>query len=209
MRRKKNIGLALSIFASLFLALILPRLSNAGSLEPSDPPGPTMYTLEEIFKVVTPLPTGFELWPNNPRFAVSNEGTADVTSDDIVLDRATGLMWTRDANLTGLNNWQNWQGSVNYCDSLEAGRLHTLATDWRLPSIEDLTSLSEPHPSTHSPSLPAGHPFVNVQSDYYWSATSDDPTCTDCAWHVHMYSGYVTQGATYGGGYVWCVRGGH
>ena len=107
MRRKRNIRLETAIFMAIALALILPGLSTAGSLEPSDPPGPTMYTLEEIHKAVTPLPTGFELWANNTRFAVSEEGTPEDHSNDVVLDRATGLIWTRDANLGGTKNWED------------------------------------------------------------------------------------------------------
>ena len=195
MRKMTNIKLVAAVFMSIALALLLPCLSIAGSLEPSDPPGPTMYTLEEIFKAATPLPTGFELWANNTRFAVSN-------SDDVVLDRATGLMWTRDANLGGQKNWQD---AVNYCESLQAGRLYALATDWRLPSIEELTSLSEPFLSTHNPALPAGHPFENVQSYSYWSAT----TYSDSgAWLVDMSSGFVCDYGKSFGLYVWCVRGG-
>ena len=200
--RGKSI-LVQTIFVAIALTLILPCLSLAGSLEPSGPPGSTMYTLEEILTAATPLPTGFELWPNNPRFAVSNEGTPDEHSDDVVLDRATGLMWTRDV-LVGTIHWQD---AVDYCDSLEIGRLSTLATDWRLPSIEELTSLSEPFPSTVSPALPAGHPFINVQSSWYWSATTL-ANLPSFAWLVSMFNGNVSTFAKNNSRYVWCVRGG-
>jgi hypothetical protein len=193
-----------TIFIAIFLTLFLPGLCTAGSLEPSGPPGPTMYTLEEILKAVTPLPTGFELWADNTRFALSDEGTPD-HSNDIVLDRATGLMWTRNANLGGAKNWQD---AVSYCDYLEAsaGRGYALAVDWRLPSLEELTSLSEPNPSTHNPALPAGHPFKNVQSDFYWSATAGNSA--GFVWSVSMNDGYASRShdETYNL-YVWCVRG--
>ncbi|MHC4639751.1 MAG: Lcl C-terminal domain-containing protein, partial [Planctomycetota bacterium] len=145
------------------------------------------------------------------RFAVSDEGTAADTSDDVVLDRATGLMWARDANLAGTKNWTD---AMDYCDSLELGRTGTLATDWRLPSIDELTSLSEPHPSTHTPALPEGHPFVNVQyltDHYYWSSTHDE-TNSNLAWTVHMSSGSVFTFAKHGlsaSFYVWPMRGGN
>ncbi|MEW6054837.1 MAG: DUF1566 domain-containing protein [Nitrospirota bacterium] len=203
MSERKSIRFMSIILMVVALLLFLPCLSIAGSLEPSDPPGPTMYTLEEIHEAVTPLPTGFELWPNNTRFAVSNEGTPDVNSDDVVLDRATGLMWTRDANLGGLKNWQD---AVNYCNFFgpDFGRRYTFALDWRLPSIEEFTSLSEPYPSVRHPALPAGHPFENVQSGNYWSST----TFTSSAAFVGMLDGLVYDLNMTSDMYVWCVRGG-
>src|SRR4030042_2310136 len=204
MRRKRNIRLETAICMAIAVALILPGLSTADSLEPSDPPGPTMYTLEEIHKAVTPLPTGFELWANNTRFAVSEEGTPEDHSNDVVLDRATELIWTRDANLGGTKNWED---AVNYCDSLWQGRFRTLANDWRLSSIEELTSLSEPYPSTHNPALPAGHPFENVQSGLYWSAPTSEWSI-QVAWLISMGDGNTGPAFKFDENYVWCVRGG-
>ena len=41
---------------------------------------------------------------------------------------------------------------------------------WRLPSFPELASLIDP--SNANPTLPTGHPFTNVQSAHYWSATA-------------------------------------
>jgi hypothetical protein len=101
-RKEQKSMLVLAVITALIATvLFLPGLIGAGELEPSGPPRPTMYTLDEIVQAVTPLPPGFVLWQDNTRFAVSDEGTAADTSDDVVLDRATGLMWARDANLAG------------------------------------------------------------------------------------------------------------
>ena len=56
--------------------------------------------------------------------------------------------------------------------------------------------------------LPAGHPFSNVQSSVYWSATTfaTDPTF---AWLVAFDDGLVSAGSKTSGFVVWCVRGGH
>jgi len=129
-RGQKMLVLAMAVFVAT--GLFFPGLLCAGDLEPTAPPGPTMKTLDEIFQVVTPLPTGFVLWANNPRFAVSDEGTPGDSSDDVVLDRATGLIWARNADIAG--GTKTWQEAVDYCASLVWGRASGMP-DWRLPSI--------------------------------------------------------------------------
>lgn len=55
------------------------------------------------------------------------------------------------------------------------------------------------------PTLPAGHPFTNVQSSGYRSASTFNPTL---AWLVRFSNGDVdndSQGADH---LFWCVRGG-
>ncbi|MCP4711162.1 MAG: DUF1566 domain-containing protein, partial [Planctomycetes bacterium] len=198
MKAKKKTMMAVAVVAMgiLFgMGVFIPRMISAGELEPGTTPadGGTMYTLEEVYKAITPLPTGFELWPDNPRFAVS-----DV--DGIVLDRATGLMWARDANLDGTKLWQEARG---YCDGLGLGG----RTDWRLPDIEELKTLSEPSPSSHNPALPEGHPFNNVQSDGYWSGTNREGSSIG-AWQVSMTSGSAVYcNKIHCNRYVWPVRG--
>ncbi|MCC6542908.1 MAG: hypothetical protein IT392_00200 [Nitrospirae bacterium] len=44
--------------------------------------------------------------------------------------------------------------------------------------------------SKYGPALPSGHPFINVQSSYYWSSTTSTDY-TDLAWIVHMWVGFV------------------
>jgi hypothetical protein len=90
---------------------------------------------------------------------------------------------------------------------------------WRLPTIEELASLIDP--TQTNPALPIGHPFINVQSDRYWSAstvvgdtdevsddTSDIGGDTDEAWDVRFNYGYVSTYSKSSSGFVWCVRGG-
>jgi len=76
---------------------------------------------------------------------------------------------------------------------------------WRLPTIQELASLVD---STRSnPALPAGHPFSNVQSFYYWSATTNAADASG-AWGVFFGDGSVlplTKSSTIR---AWCVRGG-
>jgi hypothetical protein len=129
-------------------------------------------------------------WPE-PRFT---------DNGDVVTDNLTGLMWTKNANLPG--GTTNWQQALDYANNL------TLAghSDWRLPNRKELYSLTDF--SRYNPSLPTGHPFTNVQANYYWSSTTfaDYP---DGAWVIYMWAGYVDGGdKSYGYYYVWPVRGG-
>jgi hypothetical protein len=77
---------------------------------------------------------------------------------------------------------------------------------WRLPTIQDLASLIDPTQS--NPVLPSGHPFSNVRSAVYWSATSFAGD-TAGAWRVDFFGGFV-GGAdkSIDGVLAWCVRGG-
>jgi hypothetical protein len=65
------------------------------------------------------------------------------------------------------------------------------------------------------PALPAGHPFSNVQSFFYWSATTFVGDNVTGAWGVFLGptqqsipTGFVDDGAKDFDAFVWCVRGG-
>ena len=123
-----------------------------------------------------------------------------------MLDKETGLVWTRDANLLGQHNWLD---SNTLCRELELGN----RSGWRLPAVEELSSLVDP--SQPNLALPPGHPFVNVQIGTgvpaYWSSTnSENPTAA--AWFVNFWRGAGPHLAGLGNksipGFVWPVRGG-
>jgi len=42
-----------------------------------------------------------------------------------------------------------------------------------------------------SPRLPSGHPFVNVQTGYYWSSTTKETIPNYAAWDVSLSGGSV------------------
>ena len=143
----------------------------------------------------------------NPRFAIydtkadSDSSRTSSVSDDLVLDRETGLVWARDANLKGQ---QNWLDSSTSCREIILGN----RIGWRLPTIEEISSLVVP--SRSDPALPDGHPFVNVQAgagDVYWTKTNhENPDAA--AWVVYMSegrAGLLTKSLT---GHIWPVRGG-
>jgi hypothetical protein len=105
---------------------------------------------------------------NNPtRFKVLPE-----FNNEAVLDRETQLVWQRDLGIiygsTVLRT--SWETSNVAClDSNIGGR-----KGWRLPSAEELASLTDL--TQAGPTLPAGHPFLNVSfattDDVYWTNTS-------------------------------------
>ena len=115
-----------------------------------------------------------------------------------VLDRETGLVWEQSP--LGLLN--SWGGAHLRCNTKTlGGRL-----GWRLPGLQELASLIDPAVAAPGPTLPAGHPFSNVQPAY-WTATSTyfDP---DQAYAVSFFlGGRITQLKSTGIS-VWCVRGG-
>ena len=132
-------------------------------------------------------------WPV-PRF--TDDG------DQTVTDNLTGLIWTKDADLFGTTTWA---GAISACESLEKGSCGcNPCDDWRLPNRFELGSLSDL--GNHLPALPTGHPFSNVQSDY-WSSTYYSPLKPIVAWSVNMTNGNVNWYDKNNSYYVWCVRG--
>lgn len=141
------------------------------------------------------MPSWDQTLPASARFVVlSNMKSA------AVLDKETGLVWEQSPS-TGTFLWEDAQV---HCNGLTTGgRL-----GWRLPTLQELASLVDPSVSPSGPTLPAGHPFSNVFTVGYWSATNSnyDPTS---AWEVGFYFGNVFYGAkSTNATQVWCVRGG-
>lgn len=140
-------------------------------------------------------------WPS-PRFT-NPDGTTPITGD-VVLDRLTGLMWTKNANLPGQKTWQ--QG-LDYVTGMNAGTYPNYGyTDWCLPNVNELESLVNAAESNTATWL-SNQGFINVQSYDYWSSTLHAQG-TDGAWIVNMWDGVVRGYVTsHYDGYVWPVRG--
>lgn len=128
------------------------------------------------------------------RFEVVLDGGA-------VLDKETGLVWEKSPEVIQIHHGTD-EIYEYVCDKEVGGR-----KGWRLPSVYELASLVDT--TQQNPSLPKGHPFTNIQNDYYWTSTS---------WYgtnmaVSFKDGKVTSSYyDYSVGddlYVWCVRGGY
>jgi Protein of unknown function (DUF1566). len=77
-------------------------------------------------------------------------------------------------------------------------------SNWKLPSRRELFSLIS-HQYIN-PTLPKGHPFINVFPGYYWTKT----TCNrlaDQAWYIHLGGGRIYRGMKHGSYMVWPVYG--
>ena len=124
-----------------------------------------------------------------------------VMGEEGVLDKDTGLVWQK-SPLTDLMPWPSARAHcLNYIVEGRKG--------WRVPSVNELASLVDP--TIGGPALPAGHPFIGVQSLIYWSATqtgSLSSTTLVPQWVVHFGSGLVAPTPKSASGLAWCVRSG-
>ena len=126
-------------------------------------------------------------WPE-PRFEILHNG---------VLDRLTGLLWQRSANLTAQT--VKWREALAAVDGLNRAGAESV---WRLPTINELESLVDC--AAHSPALPSGQPFTDVQEIYWSSSTSlFEP---DWAWALYLEKGATGVGQKrYAQFSVWAV----
>jgi len=123
--------------------------------------------------------------------------------DSTVTDNLTGLMWTKNADLT--NGQRTWQQALGYVAGMNAGTHPNLGyTDWRLPNRNELHSLTDR--SRYATALPAGHPFINVQTLDYWTSTSNADSPGN-AWALDVWGGNEYAESKSANLYVWPVRG--
>jgi hypothetical protein len=135
------------------------------------------------------------VWPS-PRF---------VDNGEYVTDKLTGLIWTQDAGTptTGIctGGSKTWQEGLSYVACLNSIS-HLGYQDWRLPNRNELKSLLDLQNS--DPALPSGHPFSNLQTDYYWTSSS---VTGDLAWIIPLADGFEYAAPKTGYYYyVWPVR---
>jgi hypothetical protein len=120
-----------------------------------------------------------------------------------VFDKETGLVWEQSPDSDqDPDDRKMWGDAGVFCNNRVVGGRR----GWRLPTNQELASLVDP--SQSSPALPPGHPFANVQSSEYWSATTDADDPGE-AWRVSIDDGQVDRGnKTNDNHFAWCVRGG-
>ena len=136
------------------------------------------------------MPSGVVAAADPPaRFTLVLEGAG-------VKDNQTGFIWEQEPDRIH----DVWGDSVARCATKTIGG----KTGWRAPSVDELKTLIDP--SQHDPALPAGHPFSNIKSEIYWTATPD-PKDDIVAWQISFFSGEPVTDQKSGTRRMWCVLG--
>jgi hypothetical protein len=138
-------------------------------------------------------------WPA-PRFTDNGDGT--------IRDNLTGLIWLKDALCLGLSGIP-WQQALDFANGLADGECGltdgSVAGDWYLPNRNELESLLDLE--NFNPTVPTGNPFINFESSFYWSSTTqaDFP---EFAWGLNFGSASVISDDKADFNFVTAVRGG-
>jgi hypothetical protein len=115
--------------------------------------------------------------------------------DGTIKDNLTGLTWQKVPNPDSLT----WGNALTYAENLTLGGF----SDWRLPNIKELQSISDDklvNPSVSTTFFPA----IGVKK--YWSSTSL-PNQTTRAWYLYTQFGITTYDLKTVRLAVLCVRG--
>jgi hypothetical protein len=172
---------------ALVAAAAVSGVIEGGALDPTDPPAPTMRTLDDV-------DTSWD------RALSSTGGCASaryacVLGGAGVLDRETGLVWEQQPSLTA----SNWHLSLRACqNALSGGR-----RGWRMPTAEEMRSIFD------GTGLPADHPFGTNAAGTYWTATTvSDATTQAYVVFTGAPQNILNAIKDTNDRRVWCVRGG-
>jgi hypothetical protein len=132
-----------------------------------------------------------------------------------VRDNQTGLVWEQSPSTVAYtwNLGTNSQGSLGSAREYCALKMTGGQMGWRLPSLQELTSLVDPslNDNEGTITLPPGHPFTNIVGafDGYWSSTTtaENP---NTAWLMGFarIGAFVPFHGKENRLKAWCVRGG-
>lgn len=109
-----------------------------------------------------------------------------------VTDNKTGLVWEQDG--PGI---MTWGSALSYCEGLFLGG----KTDWRLPNIKEIESLTDD--TRYEPAIDINY-FPNTYWAYWSSTTAADRP--DYAWEVFFVNGFVIDSQKSSYGSVRCVH---
>ncbi len=114
------------------------------------------------------------------RGAINRFVTKTLHRDEIVIDRATGLMWqqTTSSQQMFYSLAKEWINNLNK-------RSFAGFNDWRLPTLEEAMTLMERSPNNEG--LYIDPIFNSKQRLWIWTADRGEP---DSAWYVNFNYGY-------------------
>lgn len=181
---RHTVGAAVTMIALIVLIAVSVGLADRTAAAPPNKGGSTLSTPTQNWDAVLPA---------DQRFTV-----LAAFNNDAVRDNETGLVWERSPQLTP----DDWSSARYTCANKAVGG----RKGWRLPSLPELTSLVDIAVVAPGPVLPSGHPFLNVQPAFYFSATSNAFLDTD-VWGVDFANGNVTKPLKSSTGQTLCVRG--
>lgn len=115
--------------------------------------------------------------------------------DGTITDNLTQLVWQKTPN----PNVVTWEQALTYAEGLTIGT----TSDWRLPNIKELQSLTNEAATNPSVFLPY---FNGFGIHNYWSSTSL-PNQTTKAWYWNTQFGITTYDVKTNSNYVLCVSG--
>jgi hypothetical protein len=124
-------------------------------------------------------------------------------NSEAVLDRETGLVWERSAISTILA----WTDANQNCIVSKTGN----RWGWRLPTVQEFSSLFDATPG--NPLLQAGHPFQNVEGQFWTATTAFNPVAHNAYGASPLFNNnppslffiVADKGSSLK---AWCVRGG-
>ncbi|HBP88457.1 MAG TPA: DUF1566 domain-containing protein [Nitrospirales bacterium] len=206
-QRSTRPGVGMATFLGVCLALPGMTLAKAGF--PEEHPGGRFVERPAPILTVHDTIKNFPKWsraepceippvwrkkfPGPDRFVAVLNGAA-------YCDQETGLVW----ETSPASGSFDWTGAINHCATREVGA----RKGWSLPKREQLASLVDTNSGLCTGGglcVPDGHPFQNVQSASYWSATTTSGTPT-FAWLVNFFFGSVLVSHLDGNGLAWCTR---
>ena len=150
--------------------------------------------------------------PDKSKTLPANDGGPDgcdstrfkcVMGGEAVLDKQTGLTWTRDTRFD--NKSVSWQEAVNFCQVFMLGD----KKDWRLATRDELITLLDT--SKSNPAFPDGHPFKLRKGEGgggYWTSTEYEDN-NKYVWRVSSSSGKAGESLKIMGAGIWPVRDGN
>ncbi len=142
----------------------------------------------------------FSLWAGTmPGHVYAEESSSRfvlILDGEAVKDAVSGLVWEREPDYV----FDVWDRSIARCATKTVGGKQ----GWRAPSIDEIKTLVDL--DQQDPSLPAGHPFRNIKSGIYWTATPH-PKDDIVAWQQSFFSGQAVTDQKSGTRRLWCVLG--